>query len=430
MSEHHIVTVILIAALLALSAFFSLSETALTAVSRPRMYQLERKGVKRAGLVNRLRETQERLLGGILLGNNLVNILASALTTSLFIAWFGDAGVAYATLAMTLLIVMFGEIAPKVYALTHADRTALKVATPIRYVVRALSPISAGIHLFAIGLLRLLGADTRARRSATALEEELRGVIAMHTTGDAEARREGAMLRSILDLAELEVGEIMIHRKNVQMLDLARPAKELLAEALASNYTRLPLYREDPENIVGVLNAKSLWRGITAAGGKTDGIDFEKLATRPWFVPDSTSVLSQLQAFRQRHEPFAIVVDEYGLYMGIVTLEDILEEIVGEMGDEHGFSVAGVRPQRDGSYIVDGTVSIRELNRQFDWELPDEEASTIAGLVLHEARVIPDSGQVFEFYGFRFEILRRQRNQVTLLRLSPPAGARRGDQAA
>ncbi|MSO70454.1 MAG: HlyC/CorC family transporter [Alphaproteobacteria bacterium] len=430
MSQHHILTVVIIVVLLALSAFFSLSETALTAVSRPRMYQLERKGVKKAGLVNRLRETQERLIGAILLGNNLVNILSSALATSLFIAWFGDAGVAYSTLAMTLFIVLLGEIAPKVYALTHADRTALAVATPIRFVVRALSPITAGFHLTAIGLLRLLGAETRARRSATALEEELRGVIAMHTVSDAEARREGAMLRSILDLAELEVGEIMIHRKTVQMLDLARPTSELVAEALASPYTRLPLYREDAENIVGVLHAKALLRGIAAAGGKSDGIELDKLASLPWFVPDSTSVLSQLQAFRQRHKHFAVVVDEYGLFMGIVTLEDILEEIVGEMSDEQGLSVAGVRPQRDGSYIIDGTVSIRELNRQFDWELPDEEASTIAGLVLHEARVIPDSGQVFEFYGFRFEILRRQRNQLTLLRLTPPAGAKSAERAA
>jgi Mg2+/Co2+ transporter CorB len=421
MSEIEIVTVLIVVGLLVLSAFFSLSETALTAVSRPRMYQLERKGVRRAGLVNRLREAQDRLIGAILLGNNLVNILASALATSLLIAWFGDAGVAYATLGMTLLIVLFGEIAPKVYALTHADRTALVVAAPIRWVVWALSPITAAFHLVANLLLRLLGADMRARRSATALEEELRGVIAMHTTSDAEARREGAMLHSILDLAELELGEIMIHRTNVQMLDLARPVGELVAEALASPYTRLPVYREEAENIVGVLHAKALLRGIASAGGKADAIELEKLVALPWFVPDSTSVLSQLQAFRRRHEHFAVVVDEYGLFMGVVTLEDILEEIVGEMTDEQGLSVAGVRPQRDGSYVVDGTVSIRELNRQFEWGLPDEEASTIAGLVLHEARVIPESGQVFEFYGFRFEILRRQRNQVTLLRLTPPA---------
>ena len=242
----------------------------------------------------------------------------------------------------------------------------------------------------------------------------------MHTTTAAEARREGMMLRSILDLADVEVGEIMVHRKNAQLINADDPPEKIVEQALSSPYTRFPLFRDDTDNIVGVVHAKALLRAVQAAHGQLDQLSIETIAAVPWFIPDSTSLLNQLGAFRRRHEHFAIVVDEYGAMMGVVTLEDILEEIVGEIADEHDVPVAGVRPQRDGSIVADGTVTIRDLNRQFDWALPDEEASTVAGLVLHEARVIPEVGQVFEFYGFRFEVMRRLRNQILILRVTPP----------
>ncbi len=229
------------------------------------------------------------------------------------------------------------------------------------------------------------------------------------------------MLRSILELGDVEVSEIMVHRRNVVTIDLDQPAARIVEEVLASPYTRLPLWQGKSDNIVGILHAKALLRAVQAAQGKLESLAVSEIASPPWFIPDSTDLLSQLQAFRQRKEHFAIVVDEYGEMLGVVTLEDILEEIVGEISDEHDIGVEGLEMQPDGSAVVAGTVTLRDLNRHCDWRLPDEEASTVAGLVLHEARRIPESGQNFSFHGFRFEILGRQRNQITLIRVTPLA---------
>ena len=415
MSESAILIVVAIGILLLLSAFFSGSETALTAASRPRMHELEKQGDRRARVVNKLRGQQENLIGGILLGNNFVNILASALATSLLVGWFGDAGVAYATLAMTALILVFAEVLPKTYAIRNPDRLALGAAPVLRPVVGVLSPITVAVTRVVLGLLAVVGAGQRGGLSKTAREQELRGTIALH----AGVAQEGVMLRSILDLAEVEVVEVMTHRKAVQLIDADASAAEIMEVLLSSPFTRLPLFKETEDNIVGVLHAKDVLRALRRVDNDTEKLDFLKLASLPWFIPESTNLADQLQAFRRRREHFSIVVDEYGSLMGVVTLEDILEEIVGDITDEHDTPVAGVRPQGDGSFIVNGTVTIRDLDRQFGWDLPDDEATTIAGLVLHEARLIPDVGQTFAFYGFRFDILRRQGNQITLLRVTP-----------
>lgn len=406
--------------LLIFSAFFSGSETALTAASRPRMHSLSKQGDPRAKTVLRLRLRNERLIGAILLGNNLVNIMASALATSLLIGIFGEAGVVYATIIMTLLVLVFSEVLPKTYAMSHSDHMALAVAPAVRVLVLVLAPITHTIYVVVRATLRPFGVDLGAELGREQAEEELRGAIDLHEGVEPETRHERQMLRSILDLDDVEVGEIMTHRSNVAMIDISDRHETIVDEVLASPYTRIPVYRGDPDNVVGVLHAKELLRELRQCGGDVTGMDFAALAGEPWFIPDTTSLLDQLQAFRMRREHFAIVVDEYGALMGIVTLEDILEEIVGEIEDEHDMPVRGVRAQPDGSYIVDGTVTLRDLNREFDWDLPDEEASTIAGLVLHEARLIPDRGQVFVFYGFRFEILRRVRNQITSIRVTPP----------
>jgi Mg2+/Co2+ transporter CorB len=423
-----------ILALLVFSAFFSGSETALTAASRPRMHNLAQGGNHRAALVNHLWHEREHLIGALLLGNNLVNILASALATSALIALFGDAGVVYATLGMTFLVLIFAEVLPKTYALQNADRAALAVAPVMRLAVAALKPCSLVIQLVVRGTLSLFGIEVRHTLTAEASEEQLRGAIDLHQGEGEEERHERAMLRSILDLGDVWVEEIMIHRKEVVAIDVDQPPAKIVEEVLSSPFTRLPLWQEDPDNVVGVLHAKALLRAVQAAGGKDlDKLDVRAIASAPWFIPDTTDLLSQLQAFRSRHEHFAIVVDEYGEMLGIVTLEDILEEIVGDISDEHDVDIEGVQLQRDGSLIVDGKVTLRDLNRRFEWRLPDEEASTIAGLVLHESRCIPDVGQVFTFHGFKFEILGRKRNQITSIRiLATEDGeeAASGDQSA
>ena len=420
MTTAMIATLAAILLLLLLSAFFSGSETALTAASRPRMHQLERKGAHRAAIVNRLRERKDRTIGAILLGNNLVNVLASALATSLLIGVAGDAGVAYATAAMTLLILVFGEVLPKTYALQNPDRAALLLAPVFRVLMAALGPLAAGVQIVIRAMLASVGLYSRESEERGRALEELRGAIELHS-GQASAAQERAMLRSILDLDDVEVEMVMRHRKDVTALDADLPASRIVDEALSSPYTRIPLWRGQPDNVVAVLHAKELARAVRAHEGDLDALKIDKVASDPWFVPESTTLLHQLQAFRRRHEHFALVVDEYGSLMGIITLEDVIEEIVGEITDEHDVVLDGVLPQRDGSCLVDGGVTVRDLNRRFEWSLPDQEAATIAGLVIAEAKIIPEVGQIFVFHGFRFEILRRQRNRLTRIRISPGA---------
>ena len=420
-----LITIGAIFALLLFSAFFSGSETALTVASRPLMHQMAQNGDRRALMVNQLRERTDRLIGTILLGNNLVNIMASALATSLMISLFGEAGVVYATAGMTLLVLVFAEIMPKTYAFHHANGLALGLAPLVRLVVRVFSPVTNSIQAVVNGTFRLFGADPNARSGIGPSSEELRGAIELHAGDGRPVQQERAMLRSILDLTEVEVGEIMIHRKNVSMIDAGAPSNVIVGQVLGSPYTRIPLWRGEPDNIVGVIHAKALLRAVRSEESPHDDIDVVGLAAKPWFVPDSTTLLDQLQAFRRRREHFALVVDEYGTFMGIVTLEDILEEIVGDIVDEHDIPAPGVVRQPDGSYIVQGSVTIRDLNRRFDWLLPDQDAATIAGLVLHEVRRIPEVGQAFMFYGMRFEILRRHRHQITSIRIMP-----RSDMAA
>ncbi len=414
------VAAILILILLVVSAFFAIAETALVSSSRPRLHALARKGNPRAVRVNRLRERQDHVLSAVLLGNNLVNVFASAIATGLFIDLFGPTGVAYAAVAMTVLVVVFAEVLPKTYALNRADRVVLSIVPALESAVRILGPLNHANRWLVRGILRLVGAQ-RPQRSAEAAVEELRGAIELHSAPDPDVRRERAMLRSILDLADVQVGEIMVHRRDIFAIDADRPATEILEQALLSQHTRVPLWRGQPDNIVGVLHAKEMLRALRAHGGNAASINVLEVASRPWFIPESTSLLDQLEAFRRRREHFALVVDEYGALLGIVTLEDILEEIVGDIAERHEFKMPGVRPQPDGTLVVDGHVTIRDLNRQFDWRLPDEVAATVAGLVLQEARRIPDVGQVFNFYGFRFEVLRRKRNQIAALRITPPA---------
>ena len=415
-----ILTLTIIFVLLLLSAFFSGSETALTAASRPYMHQLEQTGDKRATLVNQLQQDKAHLIGAILLGNNLVNILASALATSLLISIFGEAGVIYATIAMTLLVLIFSEILPKTYAIRNANTAALALAPIVRVVVIIFTPFSWVINLFVRGIFKLYGANYNASDAYEAGDEELRGAIELHAGEDEQAvRHERAMLRSVLDLAEVQVSEIMTHRSNTTTINADQPQNEAIDQMLASPYTRVPLWRDDPDNIVGVLHAKALLREIRSHGNSSEAIDLIGLASDPWFIPEQTLLLDQLESFRQRREHFAVVVDEYGSLMGIVTLEDIIEEIVGDIDDEHDVTSQEVTREHDGSFILDGSETIRDLNREFDWGLPDEEAATLAGLILHESRRIPQVGQSFMFHDFRFDILERERHQITSVRVTP-----------
>ena len=396
------------------SAFFSSAETALTAASDARMHQLARNGNRRAALVERLRSDREALIGTLLIGNNAVNVLASALATSAAIALFGDGGVFIATLAMTVILVLLAEVLPKSYAFNNANRYALRIAPLVRLCFWLLLPLSVAVRWLAI---KLLGPGSVEEETD---EEELRGMIALQGRGsdDAQDRERNAMLASVLDLQEVSVDQIMTHRGAVSMVNAEETPDAVLRFVLTSPFTRHPVYAGKPENIIGVLHVKNLLRAIEGADGRDmDQLDIADIASQAYFIPETTALFDQLQAFRARREHFAIVVDEYGDFRGIVTLEDILEEIVGDIDDEHDEELAGLTAQPDGSVIVDGNVTIRDLNRTLGLELPDDKAATLAGLLLHESRTIPDPGQEFRFHHIRFRVIRRQGNRITSLRL-------------
>ena len=401
------------------SFFFSGSETALTASSRATMLHLAREGDARAGIVARLMQAQERLIGALLVGNNVAAITASSVATSLMLSWFGDAGVLYATAIMTVLIVVFCEVLPKTAAIDQPDRIALLTARPMAIVIRILSPVLTAVHWLVRRMLALAGFKFGENEPMLTAHEELRGAVDLLHREGGVAKQDRDMLGGLLDLPDLTVADVMIHRTEVIMVDAGQPPKEAIEAVLSAPVTRVPLWRDTPENIIGILHAKDLLHALRAADGDADKVDLAKIARAPWFVPEIRPLSEQLKAFRRRKTPFAMVVDEYGEMMGIVTLEDILEEIVGDITDEHDVAVPGVRPQPDGSVNVDGAVPIRDLNRVMEWNLPDEEATTIAGLVIHEARLIPEPGQSFTFHGFRFRVLRRERNRITALRIVP-----------
>jgi Mg2+/Co2+ transporter CorB len=412
-------TVLAVVICLLISAFFSAGETALTASSRAAMMRLEKQGNKDASIVNRLLATRERMLGAILFANNLTNIAASTFATGLLLALFGHAGVIYATVVMTLLIFVIAEVLPKTAAFNMPDRVALVVARPVARLVRWFSPLLRAVEWLVRIILRGLGMPTGKLQSILTPREELRGAVdLMHRAGVVE-KLDRDMMGGLLDLRELTVSDVMIHRTKMVMLDADEPADDLIDAVLSAGVTRLPLWRDSPDNVVGILHAKEVLRALHAAGGDPAKVDIPALIRPAWFVPDTTPLYEQLKAFRHRKTPFALVVDEYGELEGLVTLEDIVEEIVGDISDEHDIAVPGVRVLPDGSVNVDGAVTVRDLNRAMDWSIPDDEATTIAGVVIHEARSIPEPGQSFTFHGFRFQVLRKTRNRITALRVTP-----------
>ncbi len=390
--------------------------------------RLEEDGNKKAKLVNRLLASPEKMIGTVLLGNTLVDVLAAALASHLAVQLYGEVGVAYATGAVTLLIVIFAAVLPKTYALAFSDRVALVVAPVMRGVIYILAPATKAIEIVVRQLLKLTPSKDDDAANILAAHEEIRGTIDLQAKEGAVTKEAADMLGGVLDLRDLQVADIMVHRTKMDTICADDPPAKIVAEILKNQNSRVPIWKEEPENIVGVLHTKDLLAALGRSGWDPDKLQVMSFATEPWFVPDTTSVKEQLNQFLKKKAQMALVVDEYGEVQGLITLEDILEEIVGQIADEHDTQETHVRVQPDGTVNVDGTVPIRDLNRQMGWDLPDEEATTIAGLVIHEAQVIPEPGQVFNFHGYRFEVLRKTRNKITALRILPLPNAD-GDRA-
>ncbi|MCA3508448.1 MAG: HlyC/CorC family transporter [Rhodobacter sp.] len=413
--------------LLVMSALFSGSETALTAASRGKLRAQADKGSSGAAAALKVTEDNERMIGALLLGNNIVNITSASLATALLTRMFGDSGVALATFVMTSLVLIFGEVLPKTYAITNAEVAASRVAPLIRVVILVFSPVVSVVRALVRVLLRLFGVRADPDGHILSLREEIVGAIALGHSGGAVEKEDRDRLLGALDLNDRTVDEVMRHRSQIEMIDADRSPDEILTQILASPHTRLPVYRDSDENILGVIHAKDLLRevdrlvrGPQGNEGALADLDILKIAMKPYFVPDTTPLDEQMRQFLKRHTHFALVVDEYGALRGLITLEDILEEIVGEIADEFDLAQDTVlKRAENGDYFVEGSMTIRDLNRAMDWQLPDDEANTIAGLVIHEAQMIPNEKQAFSFHGFRFEVVTRRENRITKLRVRP-----------
>ena len=410
--------------LLIMSGFFSGSETALTAASRSKLQAKANKGSAGAARALKVTNDNEKLIGSVLLGNNLVNILATALITALFTQMMGENGIVLATLLMTFLVLVFAEVLPKTYAITNPESAAIRVSRSISIFVFIFAPIVSFVRLLVRGVLWIFGVATDPDTNVLAVRDEIAGALTLgHQEGVVEKEDRDRILGA-LDLSDRAVEEIMLHRSGIEMIDVSLPPDEILSQCLESAHTRLPLYRGNPENIVGVIHAKDLARAMVKLTRDRKNRDkalaqFKVLdvAMKPYFVPETTPLDDQMRQFLKRHTHFALVVDEYGALQGLITLEDILEEIVGEITDEFDKNDFEVTKAQDGHMIVDGAMTIRDLNRAQEWGLPDEEANTLAGLVIHEAQMIPSEGQVFVFYGFRFEVVARKENRITRLKI-------------
>ncbi|MBX9925992.1 MAG: HlyC/CorC family transporter [Hyphomicrobiaceae bacterium] len=424
MSLEVILLVVAIIILIVLSAFFNGSETALTASSRARMHTLAQDGDTRARLVNKMMQSPERVIGAVLLGNTLVDVLAASLATTLFVSLIGSGyGELLASVVMTVLIVIFAAVLPKTFAIAEPDRVSLFVAPIMRGFITVLLPFTVTIQVIVRWLLKLTPSTKDDAANILDPHDEIRGTIELGKKDGGVQKTDANMLGGILDLSDLQVLDIMVHRTKMETVNADDTPQTIVDEVLKSQYTRVPIWKDEPENIVGILHTKDLLVALGRKGWEIDELDIMSFAATPWFVPNTTSVRDQLNQFLKKKQQLALVVDEYGEVQGLITLEDILEEIVGQIADEHDTHDTAIRPQTDGTVNVDGTVAIRDLNRQMDWNLPDEEATTVAGLVIHEAQLIPEPGQAFTFHGYRFEVLRKSRNKITALRVKPVATA-------
>ncbi len=418
-NSEYIITAGAIIFLVLISGLFSGSETALTAVSKAKIKQLQKKKHKRANSVAKLLETPEKLIGSILLGNNLVNILASAIATSFFINLFGATGVVYATLIMTFMILVFAEVLPKTYALQNPEKLALFIAPVITFFVLISTPFVTIIRLIVKASLFILNVKPPQEMDEKAADDEIRGNIDLQHEEGVMIKNNRDMLGGILDLKQMGIDDVMIHRTKVFSLSSKLDVREIANKILDSGYTRVPLYKDNPDEFIGILHTKDLLRAINNPHSKDTKIDIESLLNPIWYVPETTSLQDQLTNFLKQKRHFALVVDEYGETQGIITLEDILEEIVGDIVDEHDRSIEGLRSLPNGSVNIDGYVSVRDLNREMDWQLPQNDAISVAGLIINEAQIIPDIGQAFNYFGYRFEILRKDKNRLTSIRVTP-----------
>lgn len=401
-------------ALILASGFFSGSETGLTSISRAKIHKLKMEGNRRAIAVSSLHDQMEKLIGAILLGNNVVNIAASALATALAISIFGEGGVVIATVVMTVLVLVFAEVLPKTYAVRHSEQVALAVAPILTVVTRVLGPATTAVHYAVDRMISLLSIAPKTDMSAG---DVLRGTVEMYHEEGSMLTEDKEMLSGVFDLVDTEVREVMKRRSEIVSINVNEPVETNARFVADCRHSRIPVWEDSPDRIIGVLHVKDLFRVIHAEAKTPADIDMRSLIRTPWFVPESTTCKVQLKAFQDRKSHIAIVVDEYGSVTGLVTLEDILEEVVGEIEDEHDLPLRkGIQRKSDGTYHIDGAVTLREINRTLPWNLEEEDSTTLAGYITAFAQCIPQVDEIFEIEDVMFQVLAREENRLTLIK--------------
>ncbi|WP_290652607.1 HlyC/CorC family transporter [Aquisalimonas sp.] len=405
----------ILALLIVLSAFFSSSETALMSLNRYRLRHLARTGWRSARVATRLLERPDRVLGVILLGNNFVNILAASLATIIALRLYGEGAIGAASLLLTLVILIFAEVAPKTLAALHPERIAFPASWPLTLLLRVLYPLVWAVNAVANGLLRLVGVDPRNTGTGSLSQEELRTVV--NEAGSLIPRRHQKMLLNILDLEKATVEDIMVPRNEIMGIDITDDWEDIVAQLNNSQHTRLPVFRQSIDDIHGILHLRRLVADLTER--RLDRQQLLDLVEAPYFIPEGTQLHTQLVNFQRQRRRIGMVVDEYGDIMGLVALEDILEEIVGEFTTDPAAHSRYLRPLESGGYLAQGNISVRELNRALDWELPTNGPKTLNGLILEHLQSIPEPGTSLLINGFPVTIVQTQENRVKTAEIQP-----------
>tara|TARA_Y100000590_G_C15746227_1_gene1022194 strand:+ start:5286 stop:6539 length:1254 start_codon:yes stop_codon:yes gene_type:complete len=400
--------------LIIISGIMSGSETALTAVSKARINQKANKGSKRAKYVKKIINNKQNVISSLLLSNNLVNILASSLATAFLYNLFGASGIIYATILMTSLIVIFAEVLPKIYSINRPNRSALAIAPIIFYLNKILYPFVYILNIITkLFLKNIVSKNEKTLEEES--EEELKGMIDLYQTSNRDSEHEKEMLLSILNLNDTTVEEVFTHRKNIYSINIDSINTELIKKINASNFTRIPFWKDNPENILGVLDTRILDIDLTSKRSiKNEIMNHLK---KPWFIPETTNLLEQLVLFKKKKEHLSLVVDEYGELLGLITLEDIIEEIVGEIVDELDIPQDEMIINNQGIIIANGSNNLKDLYKNFNLTLPESDASTLGGYVMNLAKKIPLYGEIVKDDFFTYKVLSHSRKQILKLEI-------------
>jgi Mg2+/Co2+ transporter CorB len=414
-------SIILIIILLLLSAFFSASETAVMSVSRSKLQKLKMDGNKKAIILAKLRgDDKEKFIGSILLGNNFANIAASAIATSISIDLFGESGVAplLATVFMTIIILIYSEVLPKTYAVRHSEKVGLKVAGICTFLTRIFYPITFTIRIIVDKTLHLMVKDHNNKDDLTGLDA-IRGAIDLHHEEGEVFIEDKFMLGGVIDLEEIRVEEIMIHRNHITSINIDDTIENITDRIINSPYSRMPIWQGDPENIISIIHIRDFVKLLHSIGPRKIKVsDISGVAREPWFIPNTTTLKTQLTAFRDKHYHFALVVDEYGNILGLLTLEDIVEEVVGQIEDEYDRGGNKVKVLSENSVISYGDTTIRDLNRMMNWDIDDEHVSTIGGLLIHSAEKVPEISDKIIVGNYKLKLLKKTRNKIIKVKIS------------